>query len=164
MLAKPKLLLDTTFILPLFGFDVGLADFEEFFLAALERYAILVNSLSFLEAKWKALREARRNPEVLEAYSDGLRSIVFSEDVTVVPFHDPVVDDLATALIRYHGDYFDCSIAASALVDANVLLTEDEKIADLVDVGRELAQQHRRAHGELEVLSYGELRAKLLGR
>ena len=50
------LLLDTTYLLPVFGIDVGLARFETRFPEMLDEDDIRYNPVSLLEAKWMHLR------------------------------------------------------------------------------------------------------------
>ena len=46
-----ELLLDTTYVLPIFGLNIELRDFEKTFLKLLKSYSVMYNPISLVEAK-----------------------------------------------------------------------------------------------------------------
>ena len=130
---KPKVLLDTTYILPLFGIAIDLPGFEAKFPKLLKKASISVNSLSILESKWKALKISEYAPEVSQSFSEGLLSLTAAGEIEVIQFHLPRIDLVATSLYATHKDYFDCSIASTAILFTDFLLTEDEALISLVN-------------------------------
>ncbi len=130
-----ELLLDTTYLLPIFGIDVGLKDYDKF-TRVLEAYTVLYNPVSLIEAKWIALRLMRRYPEMRKklagAFISGLKAL-FSEDrISQVELTDPEVERAADLLLDAGiGDYFDRMIYATAAVRGYRLLTEDDELLKL---------------------------------
>jgi hypothetical protein len=51
-----KILLDTTYFLPLFGIKIKLKNFENVFPKILSNYKVMYNPISFIEAKWIILK------------------------------------------------------------------------------------------------------------
>ncbi|MEM1798426.1 MAG: hypothetical protein QXX87_04305, partial [Candidatus Jordarchaeales archaeon] len=63
-----KVLLDTSYILPVFGVDVDVPDVRGQLLHLSRKATLLVNSLSILEAKWVVLKLSKKCPEVLDSF------------------------------------------------------------------------------------------------
>lgn len=129
---NPKILLDTTYFLPIFGIDIELSKDEEIILQkVIDKLSPMINSLSLFEAKWKILYFSRNNRQLLDRYYKFLKFITLTNKIKVIPFYKPEIDELATKLYKLHKDYIDCSILAAAIMTADVLLTEDSIIKDL---------------------------------
>ena len=80
-----SILLDTTYILPLFGIGVKIADLREKILILAKRYQLMINSLSILEAKWKVLKLAKKNPNLLDSFSEGLLFLEYRKIFKIIP-------------------------------------------------------------------------------
>lgn len=136
-----RLLLDTTYLLPLFGIDVKLPRFEELLPRLLEGFDTLYNPISLVEAKWLILRLMRRNKSraegLLEAYRRGLKALQFDERVKPTALTEPEVEEIADRLLVEAGlrDYFDRLIYASAIVNDALLLTEDKELREIASMG-----------------------------
>jgi len=120
-------LLDTTDILPIFGIGVSIPHLKDKLLELANKYKLVINSLSLLKAKWKALKLAKKNPKILDTYAEGLLFIMYGGIFEIIPFYMPEIDEIATHLYKYHKDYIDCSILASAFVMADIFVTEEVK-------------------------------------
>ncbi len=135
-----RLLLDTTYLLPLFGIDLKLLRFEELLPRLLERFDTLYNPVSLVEAKWLILRLIRRSETrvkgLLEAYRMGLKALQFDERLKATTLTDPEVEEIADRLLIEAGvrDYFDRLIYASAIVNDAILLTEDEELREIASM------------------------------
>ncbi|MCD6483664.1 MAG: PIN domain-containing protein [Candidatus Odinarchaeota archaeon] len=131
----PKIFLDTTYLLPLFGFDIMLEKKDENkLLKIIENLKPLISSLSILESKWKVLHFSKKNKALLERYPRVLQFITLSGKFQIIHFYDHRIDTLATKIYEIHKDYIDCSILATAVYNATVLLTEDSKIRELGEI------------------------------
>ena len=135
-MAEP-LLLDTTYLLPVFGIDVGLARFETKFPRVLGEYDIRYNPVSLLEAKWIILKMSRRGDrdKFLKRYRAGLRAIMTDKRISQTRFTDGAVELIADELLTDNlvNDYFDRIIYATAAVENWLLLTEDSILLGLGD-------------------------------
>ncbi|ODS37064.1 hypothetical protein BEH94_11900 [Candidatus Altiarchaeales archaeon WOR_SM1_SCG] len=120
------ILLDTTYILPLYGIDIKIPGFESGFeeiLSSSEKPGI--SSISVLEAKGK-LTKFFNTKEGLKRYKSGFIAITESLRFKIFDFVDREIDKNSTKIFLYgHRDIFDCIIAATALKHADLLVTED---------------------------------------
>ena len=75
-----KILLDTSYLLLLFGIDVEIDGLEENFPKVLKKFEVYYNPISLIEAKFIILRLLKDGIDLLEDYRIGLNS-VFAEDL-----------------------------------------------------------------------------------
>jgi hypothetical protein len=129
------LLLDTTYLLPVFGIDVGLAKFETKFPEILDEYDIRYNPVSLLEAKWISLRIGRHSDrdKFLARYRSGLGAIMTDKRMKQTRLTDGAVELIADRLLTDNrlNDYFDRMIYATAAAENSHLLTEDKALLGL---------------------------------
>ena len=141
-MAEP-LLLDTTYLLPMFGIDVRLAGFESKFPKALVEYEVRYNPISLLEAKWISLRLGRGTDrkKFLEAYRSGLGAILADKRISQTRFTGGAIELVADRLLTDNGvsDYFDRMIYATAAAEKSHLMTEDKVLLALHHAKEELA-------------------------
>jgi len=129
-----KVLLDTTYLLPVFGIDVGLQDFSNLFPRLLDKYSVMYNPVSIVEAKRIVLRLSRGDPSrkelLLKAYRLGLRALLSDRRLKQTDLTNPDVEEIADELLLKAGvkDYFDRVIFATATQQGAILLTEDEEL------------------------------------
>ena len=154
-----ELVLDTTYLLPIFGIGVELEGFETLFPQLLGEYEVLYNPLSVVEAKWISLRLGRDDPSMRErllvAFTKGLKALLSDERLKQTELTNPEIEETADILLLNAGvrDYFDRMIYATAVNRGASLLTEDEELKELAraeDVPR-----------PREVLTWSDLRSKL---
>lgn len=152
-----KVLLDTSYILPVFGVDVDVPDVRKQLLHISRKATLLVNSLSILEAKWIVLKLSKRSPGILDSFKSGLEFIVMGKGFSVIPFHLPEIDFVATGVYLHHRDYIDCSILASAHVEADVLATlEAGRMRELAELLHYKYPEYRKLGSRLVVATLKE--------
>ena len=142
-----NLLLDTTYVLPLFGIDINLdSDFREkikqLWKKGVKDYNIYLSSASIIESVYKLNREYRnsKDPEVLNRYHIVLPTIIRSNIVKIIdPFLNPVIAESSMKIREFgHKNLMDCWIAASAVGLNAIFLTEDKKLRTLLNKYPEL--------------------------
>jgi len=132
-----SLLLDTTYLLPLFGLESRLPNFDDSFRQLLSDYEVKYNPVSLLEAKWLVLRLARRKKAQLETflnyYREGIRVITKGEPIVQTAFTEEKVEGLSDKLLIEADlrDYFDRQIYSTAACQKYLLLTEDGSLHQL---------------------------------
>jgi PIN domain nuclease of toxin-antitoxin system len=132
-----SLLLDTTYLLPLFGLESGLKNFNYTFRRLLVDYEVRYNPISLLEAKWLVLRVARNKTGQLQTflnyYRDGLGAIAREDSIRQTPLTDEHVEELSDILLTKADlrDYFDRQIYSTAACSNYLLLTEDDRLHKL---------------------------------
>jgi hypothetical protein len=131
-----ELLLDSTYLLPVFGVSVGLGDFRSRFTKLLNSFSVVYNPVSLVESKWAVLKRAREEParrdSLLEAYRTGLKVLESDGRLKESRLTSGVVEAVADALsAKGVKDYFDRMIYATAAERGCVLLTEDRELLGL---------------------------------
>jgi len=126
-------LLDTTYLLPVFGVYVRLKGYEELFSKILDKFTVMYNPASLIEAKWIVLGLARslksRGRALLELYRRGLTAILNDERLTPTELTNPDIEEVADRLLELGvRDYFDRMIYATSTCYNAILLTEDEEL------------------------------------
>ena len=133
-----KLLLDTTYLLPIFGVRVKLKDYEAFFPRLLTEYTVMYNPISIVESKWIVIKLCKRYPSkkplLLKTYRLGLTALLNSTQLKQMALTSPEVEEIADKLLSEAGlkDYFDRIIYATAVLQKSILLTEDKELEKIV--------------------------------
>ena len=136
-----NLLLDTTYVLPLFGIDINLDDsfreeIKQLWKKGVKNYNIYLSSASIIESVYKLNREYRNSedPEILNRYHTVFPTIIRSKNVKIFDsFLNPVIAETSMKIRNYgHKDLMDCWIAASAIGMNAFLLTEDKELKSLL--------------------------------
>ena len=135
-----KLLLDTTYLLPLLGIGIELENYQEVFPKLHVFYEIYYSPLSLIEAKWIVIRTVKRiknkskRQKLLEEYRIGLdlllKSSIYRKTVLTNGLIERIADDLWINGVK---DYFDRMIYATAAYYGAILLTEDEELKNIYD-------------------------------
>ena len=135
-MARERILLDTTYLLPLFGIHLNLRGYEEMFPRLLGEFEVLYTPVSLVEAKWIILKLARRKPtlrdRLLREYRAGLDALMADERLRATVLTNSMIEDIADHLLGLGlRDYFDRMIYATAYYYDSILLTEDEALHDI---------------------------------
>ena len=132
-----KLLLDTTYIMPLADVETEKFRKEDFKVLVdicnSNRISLLLSPLSLVELKWVIIKLGRRRPRLLRAlrrkYRLLLRFVLHGNVLSLTPLVDEEVDERENELLDAGiTDYFDRMIFATALCYADALLTEDDAL------------------------------------
>ncbi len=132
-----RFVIDTTYILPLFGVRAGLESFEEVFPKFLSSFEVYYSPLSLVEAKWIVLRLARRlsyevRGRLLHEYRLGLDTLLYDSRLKQTVITNSDIEEIADKLLDLGvHDYFDRMIYATACYYRAVLLTEDDDLHDV---------------------------------
>jgi len=154
-----KVLLDTTYILPLLGIEIDIPNLREKIISLAKNFKLMLNSLSILEAKWKILKLAKKEPSILESFSEGLLFLTRGEVFEIIPFYTYEVDLIATTLYKYHKDYIDCSILASAYINADTFITEEKnKMQELLEQISPNYNTYRKTSTKLSIITVNQLK------
>lgn len=137
MMSIKPIVIDTTYILPLFGIKiVELTNFKKIFKElwsnGLKGFSLYLPSICLMEVMFKLTREYRESNDVniLNRYAIALPSILSSKSIQLF---DPLLNPEASRIainIRHagHTDLMDCLIAASAAALKGIFLTEDNEL------------------------------------
>jgi hypothetical protein len=133
-----RILLDTTYLLPIFGIDTGLEQFDSKFPKIAEKFEVLYNQVSLIEVKWTVLallekeKQIEKRQEVLETYIAGLEILGAPEQrlKSIMTITLPQAEKIADYLLfRFDlRDYFDRLVYASAALNKSILLTQNGRL------------------------------------
>ncbi|OLE69595.1 hypothetical protein AUF78_10435 [archaeon 13_1_20CM_2_51_12] len=127
-----SIMLDTTYILPVFGIDVGVdssPSIQGTLSRLVERGTVLyISDLSPFEAFIKAYRiaEKLKDEKGKGEAKLGMLFIVKGDWLTRIDHEDDEIIEEAFKIRQIHNDPFDCFIFASAKVNNIPLVTEDQ--------------------------------------
>ena len=131
-----SIILDTTYVLPLFGIKIEISlKFEEqiklLWKNGINEYNIYLPSVCLIETVFKLLNEYRKKKDfhILERYQRILPTVLNSPVNLFNPELNPKAS-LIASIIRHSGhlDFMDCWISGSAVALDGILLTEDKEL------------------------------------
>jgi len=135
-----SIILDTTYVLPLFGIKVELTPKFEKQLKLLwengvNNYNIYLPSVCLIETVFKLLNEYRKKNDfnILDRYQLILPTILNSPVNIFNPELNPKAS-LIASIIRHSGylDFMDCWISGAAVALEGILLTEDKELEKIL--------------------------------
>lgn len=123
-----RLLLDTTYFLPTIG--IGIKNIPKRALGELLRrnYDIFMSEISIFELSAKGAKYVAEGKIPPERVLRGIRAILYEDKVVKIPIHEGRSLLTSFKLRRMLPDFIDCIILSSAMVNCQVLITEDEDI------------------------------------
>jgi predicted nucleic acid-binding protein len=131
-----SIILDTTYVLPLFGIKINLSqNFQEeiklLWKNGIKEYNIFLPSICLIETIFKLLNEYRKQNDfaILDRYQLILPTVLNSP----VNIFNPELNlkaSLIASIIRHSGhlDFMDCLISGAAVALDGILLTEDKEL------------------------------------
>jgi PIN domain nuclease of toxin-antitoxin system len=139
LLSTRSIMLDTTYMLPVFGIDIGV-DSASSIQGTLSRLAekgttLYISDLSPFEAFIKAYRiaEKLRDEKGKEEAKLGMLFVVRGGWLTRIDHKDDEIIEEAYKIRQKHKDPFDCFIFATARVNKIPLVTEDGAARDFLE-------------------------------
>ncbi len=134
------IILDTTYVLPIFGFEVNISskyreEIKQLWENGYDGFKFYLPSVCLIETLYKLLGEYRREQDydVLDRYQMMLPTVLNSPVTIFNPELDSIASKIAT-IIRHagHTDIMDCWIAASAVKLNGILLTEEKALPKIL--------------------------------
>ncbi len=124
-----RLLLDTSFLLPVLGFETSRRVMRA--LPSLARYELYYNEISLLEALWKIVKILRdKPPNDIERVVEGVQAII--DTMTNAPLTSDTIRQAIYMYMMGHRDMIDNILYSIALTHDLVLLTVDNDLIRFV--------------------------------
>lgn len=122
-----RILIDTTYLLPTMSFSVkGIPD--DIILRLIgHNYLIIISSISLFEMIAVGSKYVYKGKLSKADIMNGIATIKYSPDLTIVDYTDEKVMQKAIELNRFLPDFIDCIIVATAQIYSDILLTEDNQ-------------------------------------
>ncbi|WAM22565.1 MAG: hypothetical protein OI715_00290 (plasmid) [Candidatus Methanoperedens sp.] len=126
-----RVLLDTTYLLPVVGIDINLPEdlLENLFSST---HSFIINELSLFELFGKASRFFSKKEEAKERFYTGMESILSSK-IDIKPIFTLDTLSMVLEVNEKIKDLPDCPITATALAYSDIMLTEAADIPKAVD-------------------------------
>jgi len=135
-----ELLLDSSYLFPVFGVALEYRNFESIFSMLPEKYLVKYNPVSLIEAKWYVLRESKKKDSdddddekdsLLQRYRKGLLSLQRDQRIESTPLTNEQIEEISDSLRFVIRDYFDRLIYSTAAYLSCTMLTEDGALHEL---------------------------------
>ena len=128
-----QVLLDTTYILPIFGVKIRGYEGKEISKLLGELIAndieIYVSKISLLEAFLKTITLSKKlgKNELLERAVEGVEIIKNDDRIILLEYLERDILEKAKEILREHRDPFDAIIFATAIIGEYILISEDDE-------------------------------------
>lgn len=139
------LLLDSSYLFPIFGVQLEYRNFESVFSSLPEKYLVKYNPVSLIEAKWYVLRNSKTKGRgydgaLLLSYMRGLLSLQRDPRIESTTLTNERIEELSDSLLTRFTvrDYFDRLIYSTAAHLQCILLTEDARLHELFKADNDL--------------------------
>ena len=123
-----KLLLDTTYFLPLIGISIKDIPHDIIIRLIEKGYKILLSEISIFEISAKGAKYVSLGRLSPTKVSRGIKALLYDERIVKVPVYETSIISTSFELRRILSDYIDCLILSSAINNAEILVTEDDEI------------------------------------
>ena len=94
-------------------------------------HQISISQITLFELSAKAAKYVNNGTLLPETVTEGIRAIVYEEELEKVPVYDSKILLTSFKLRNALTDFVDCLIAASAINTCDALITEDQEIHKL---------------------------------
>ena len=123
-----KVLLDTSFLLPILGFETSSRVMRAF--QRLNSYKLYYNDISVLEALWKIAKTIKGTEEELSRIKEGIRAL--RDTVRYAPIDEEAVKNAMHMYRLGHRDMVDNLLYSIAISKGLKLLTVDDRLVEFV--------------------------------
>ena len=144
-----RILLDTTYLLPVAGIQIQGVERDTIRRAKSLGHQLFISEISLFELAAKGAKLAKDGLANKERLTQAVQSLVSDESLGKVGAYEDGLLQLAVDLRQNHSDFVDCLILATAVSACEMLVTEDE----LLTSNNELMATVRRIKPELVVAS-----------
>ena len=126
-----KLLLDTTYFLPVIGISVKNIPWNTIIELIKGGHQVLISEITFFELSAKGAKYIVAETLTPERVSKGMRALLYDDRIEKIPIYDTSILLTAFKLRMILNDFIDCLILSSAINRAEVLVTEDKDILEI---------------------------------
>jgi len=123
-----KLLLDTTYFLPIIGISVKNLPKDAPTKLMRKEHQIFISDITIFELSAEGAKYAASGLIPPERISRGIRALIYNETIKILPIHESTILHMAFKLRNILSDFIDCLILSSAINNCDALITEDNDI------------------------------------
>ena len=126
-----KLLLDTTYFLPVIGISVKNLPKDAPTKLIHKEHQIFISDITIFELSAKGAKYAASGIIPPERISRGIRALIYNETINTLPIYESTILHTAFKLRNMISDFIDCLILSSAINNCDALITEDNDIQNI---------------------------------
>ena len=130
-----KILLDTSYFLPLIGFTISNVE-KDFLLHLIDHkknFEIYYSTISIFELQAKGGKEIEKGNVDMQQIIRGIQSLNNEKALIEIPFtNSTLITQLSVELRKQHSDFIDCLILSTALLNTDMLVSEDKWIKEFI--------------------------------
>jgi len=126
-----KLLLDTTYFLPIIGISVKNLPKDAPTKLMRKEHQNFISDITIFELAAKGAKYAASGLIPPERISKGIRALIYNETIKILPIHESTILHTAFKLRNILSDFIDCLILSSAINNCDALITEDNDIQNI---------------------------------
>jgi PIN domain nuclease of toxin-antitoxin system len=96
-----------------------------------KKHQIFISDITIFELSAKGAKYAASGLISPERISRGIRALIYSETIKILPIHESRILHIAFKLRNILSDFIDCLILSSAINNCDALITEDNDIQNI---------------------------------
>ncbi|MEM2987834.1 MAG: hypothetical protein QXK26_02180 [Candidatus Bathyarchaeia archaeon] len=120
-----KLLLDTTYFLPLIGIAIKNLPADAIIRLIRKEHQISISNITIFELSAKGAKYVASGIIPPEKVSRGIRALIYNETIKVIEIHETPILHTAFKIRNIISDFINCLILSSAINQCDALVTED---------------------------------------
>ncbi|UCG00826.1 MAG: hypothetical protein JSW11_14550 [Candidatus Heimdallarchaeota archaeon] len=155
-----KILFDSSYFFPLIKVKVEKSSPEIISLIHQKKpFELQFSSITLFELSTKGAKMIKAGKLTVNDVIDGINALTSWRNISSIDPWNGEVQRLAFDFRYDHSDYIDCLVLASAIIHANVLVSEDITLKKLLKT--KWLNRVREINTEFEILNTNELEAKI---
>jgi PIN domain nuclease of toxin-antitoxin system len=155
-----KILFDSSYFFPLIKVKVEKSSPEIISLIHQKKpFELQFSSITLFELSAKGAKMIKAGKLTVNDVIDGINALTSWKNILSIDPWNGEVQRLAFDFRYDHSDYIDCLVLASAIIHANVLISEDITLKKLLNT--KWLNRVREINAEFEILNTDELQAKI---
>ncbi len=155
-----KILFDSSYFFPLIKIKVEKSSPEIFSLIHQKKpFEMQFSSITLFELSAKGARMIKSGKLTVNDVIDGINALVSWKNISAINPWNGEVQRLAFDFRLDHSDYIDCLILTSAIIHANVFVSEDITLQKLLKT--KWLNRIREINIEFEIVNTDQLKAKI---
>ncbi|MFW9904772.1 MAG: hypothetical protein ACFFFH_10600 [Candidatus Thorarchaeota archaeon] len=156
-----KILFDSSYFFPLIKVKVENSSPEIFSLIHQKKpFELQFSSITLFELSAKGAKMIKTGKLTVNDVIDGINALTSWRNISAIDPWNGEVQRLAFDFRNDHSDYIDCLVLASAIIHANVLVSEDTTLKKLLKT--KWLNRIRETNTEFDILNTEELKLKII--
>jgi PIN domain nuclease of toxin-antitoxin system len=123
-----KLLLDTTYFLPVIGVSIKEMQKDALLTLIAKKHQISMSQITIFELSAKGAKYIKEGQLSPERITRGINAIIYNDAIETIPMHDTTIIQTSFKIRNMLNDFIDCLILSTAVNNCEAIITEDNEI------------------------------------